>query len=102
MEDLSHSSPNGVDEQQVISFLHSTTMVGLLPVPHPIVIRKYQPNRYCLSLASISCMKAFHPSARFTCLWFTAFQWGVIFMHNQTMPLLDGEKVKLFMVQSAS
>ena len=28
------------------------------------VIRKYQPNKY-------------------TSLWFTAFQWGVIFMHNQ-------------------
>ena len=55
--------------------------VGLLPVPHPIIIRKYQPNRY-------------------TCLWFTAFQWGVIFMHNQTVPLFDGKKVKLFMVQT--
>ena len=42
------------------------------PVPHPIIIRKYQPNRY-------------------TCLWFTAFQWGVIFMHNQvsvTTPII--------------
>ena len=55
--------------------------VGLLPVPHPIIIRKYQPNRY-------------------TCLWFTAFQWGVIFMHNQVVPLFDGKKVKLFMVQT--
>jgi len=83
VEELSRSSPNGVDEQQVVTFLHSTTMVGLLPVPHPIVIRKYQPNR-------------------FTCLWFTAFQWGVIFMHNQTVPLFDGEFVKLFMVQTVT
>lgn len=72
----------GVDEKVVIDFLRSTTMVGLLPVPHPIVIRKYQPNK-------------------FTCLWFTAFQWGVIFMHNQTVPLFDGKHVKLFIVQSA-
>ena len=72
----------GVDEKVVIDFLRSTTMVGLLPVPHPIVIRKYQPNR-------------------FTCLWFTAFQWGVIFMHNQTVSLFDGENVKLFLVQSS-
>jgi hypothetical protein len=26
--------------------MQRTTLVGLLPVPHPIVIRKYQPNRY--------------------------------------------------------
>eukprot|EP01039_Chlorochromonas_danica_P009253 gene9253-10216_t len=69
-----------VDEKLVVDFLRSTTMVGLLPVPHPIVIRKYQPNR-------------------FTCLWFTAFLWGVIFTHNQTVPLFDGKKVKLFVVQ---
>jgi hypothetical protein len=78
-------------------------MVGLLPVPHPIgkcralcvsrvlcyahahtpmiVIRKYQPNKY-------------------TCLWFTVFQWGVIFMHNQAIPLYDSKAVKLFLVQT--
>lgn len=71
---------HSVDEKQVIDFIKSTTMVGLLPVPHPIVIRKYQPNK-------------------FTCLWFTAFQWGVIFMHNQSIPLFDGKNVKLFLVQ---
>lgn len=73
----------GVDEKFVIDFLRSTTMVGLLPVPHPIVIRKYQPNK-------------------FTCLWFTAFQWGVIFMHNQSVPLFDGKNVKLFIVQTVA
>ena len=36
--------------------LHS--MVGLLPVPHAIVVRKYQPNT-------------------FTSLWFTAFYGGL-------------------------
>lgn len=70
-----------VDEKKVLDFIRSTTMVGLLPVPHPIVIRKYQPNKY-------------------TCLWFTAFQWGVIFMHNQEVPVFDGSKVKLFMVET--
>lgn len=49
---------------QVVEFLQTTTLVGLLPVPHPIVIRKYQPNKY-------------------TSLWFSAFLWGVIFTHNQ-------------------
>lgn len=58
------TSSGGVDEMQVLEFIRQTTMVGLLPIPHPIVIRKYQPNKY-------------------TCLWLTAFMWGVIFMHNQ-------------------
>jgi hypothetical protein len=80
IEDLAAQNV-GVDEKAVVEFLKSTTMVGLLPVPHPIVIRKYQPNK-------------------FTCLWFTAFLWGVIFMHNQTVPLFDGKNVKLFVVQS--
>jgi len=66
------AAAGGVDEMQVLDFIRQTTMVGLLPVPHPIVIRKYQPNKY-------------------TCLWFTAFQWGVIFMHNQQVPLFDGK-----------
>ena len=68
-----------MDELAVLDFVRRTTMVGLLPVPHPIVIRKYQPNRY-------------------TCLWFTAFQWGVIFMHNQQVVLFDGRAVSLFTV----
>lgn len=71
----------GVDEAQVLEFIRETTMVGLLPVPHPIVIRKYQPNRY-------------------TSLWFSAFMWGVIFMHNQRVPLFDGKAIRLFQVQN--
>jgi len=71
-----------LDEKLVVEFLHSTTMVGLLPVPHPIVIRKYQPNR-------------------FTSLWFTAFQWGVIFTFNHlSTAMFDGKHVKLFIVQT--
>lgn len=75
------SKTMSVDENHVIEFIKSTTMVGLLPVPHPIVIRKYQPNKY-------------------TCLWFTAYLWGVVFMHNQSLPLFDGRNVKLFIVQT--
>lgn len=70
-----------MDEARMLEFIQTTTMVGLLPVPHPIVIRKYQPNKY-------------------TSLWFTAFEWGVIFMHNQQLPLFDGGKIRLFAVQT--
>ena len=48
----------------ILGFIRSMTMVGLLPVPHAIVVRKYQPNT-------------------FTSLWFTAFLWGVVFLQNQ-------------------
>ncbi|GKY90767.1 hypothetical protein MPSEU_000049500 [Mayamaea pseudoterrestris] len=68
-----------VDEQEILNVLNEITMVGLLPVPHPIVIRKYQPNQY-------------------TALWFTAFMWGVIFLRNQSLPLFDGQCIELFQV----
>ena len=68
-----------VDEQEILEVLQEITMVGLLPVPHAIVIRKYQPNQY-------------------TALWFTAFMWGVIFLRNQNLPMFDGQCIELFQV----
>lgn len=56
-------------------------MVGLLPVPHAIVIRKYQPNQY-------------------TSIWFTAFMWGVIFLRSQKPPIFDKECIELFQVSN--
>ena len=53
--------------------------MGLLPVPHAIVIRKYQPNQM-------------------TNLWFTTFAWGVIFLRNQDLPLFDGSTITLFTI----
>merc|ERR1719223_1889044 len=32
------------DESEILRFLQHGTLVGLLPVPHPILIRQYQPN----------------------------------------------------------
>jgi len=68
-----------VDEKEILDVLHDIVMVGLLPVPHAIVIRKYQPNQY-------------------TALWFTAFMWGVIFLRNQSLPMFDGQCIELFQV----
>ena len=64
INELVRRSEGNIDDANIMSFLANTTMVGLLPVPHPIVIRKYTPNR-------------------FTGLWFTAFLWGVVFLNNQ-------------------
>ena len=64
IDELCARSEFSLDETAILDFIKNTTMVGLLPVPHAIVIRKYTPNT-------------------FTSLWFTAFLWGVIFLQNQ-------------------
>jgi hypothetical protein len=79
VDDIVARKTGVVDEQEILDMLNEMTMVGLLPVPHAIVIRKYQPNQY-------------------TALWFTAFMWGVIFLRNQSLPLFDGKCIELFQV----
>jgi hypothetical protein len=54
-------------------------MVGLLPVPHPILIRKYQQNE-------------------FTSLWFTTYIWGVIYLRNQVPAFFDAAYIRLFTI----
>jgi hypothetical protein len=79
VDDIVANKQGVVDEQEILEVLNDITMVGLLPVPHAIVIRKYQPNQY-------------------TALWFTAFMWGVIFLRNQNLPMFDGQCIELFQV----
>lgn len=79
LEDACEKAGGSLDEDAIIYFLRTTTMVGLLPVPHPIVIRKYQINQ-------------------FTHLWFTTFTWGVIFLRNQVLPIFDGSAITLFTI----
>merc|ERR1719215_842617 len=67
------------DQDEVLKYLKQTTMVGILPVPHPIVIRTYQASSY-------------------TAMWFTSYMWGVIFTRSQRMPLYDWKKVKLVVI----
>jgi len=65
--------------KEILEFIRTSTMVGLLPVPHPIVIRKYQPNKY-------------------TTIWLTTFTWGVLFLRNQHIPLWESRGIKLFSI----
>mmetsp|Transcript_54381 Transcript_54381/g.157236 ORF Transcript_54381/g.157236 Transcript_54381/m.157236 type:complete len:839 (-) Transcript_54381:127-2643(-) len=67
------------DQNHVLKFLKTTTMVGILPVPHPIVIRTYQASTY-------------------TSMWFTSYMWGVIFTRSQRMPLYDWKKIRLVII----
>jgi len=67
------------DQDEVLNYLKRTTMVGILPVPHPIVIRTYQASSY-------------------TAMWFTSYMWGVIFTRSQRLPLYDWKKIKLVVI----
>lgn len=53
------------DESEILRFLQHGTLVGLLPVPHPILIRKYQANSG-------------------TAMWFRTYMWGVIYLRWAT------------------
>ena len=63
------------DESEILRFLQHGTLVGLLPVPHPILIRKYQPN----------------PG---TAMWFRTYMWGVIYRKDN--PFNIAQKLQLF------
>lgn len=52
-----------VEEIEMIKYLQDGTLVGLLPVPHPILIRKYHTNDE-------------------TTLWFRTCTWGIIYVRN--------------------
>jgi len=68
-----------IDQEEVLKYLKQSTMVGILPVPHPIVIRTYQASSY-------------------TSMWFTSYMWGVIFTRSQRMPLYDWKKIRLVVI----
>uniref|UniRef100_A0A8C1VZ27 HID1 domain containing n=1 Tax=Cyprinus carpio TaxID=7962 RepID=A0A8C1VZ27_CYPCA len=68
------------DESEILKFLQHGTLVGLLPVPHPILIRKYQANAG-------------------TAMWFCTYMWGVIYLRNVDPPIWYDTDVRLFEIQ---
>ena len=81
IDDMCARKNGVVDEEEILEVFKDITMVGLLPVPHAIVIRKYQPNQY-------------------TSIWFTAYLWGVVYLRSQKPPIFDGERIELFQVSN--
>lgn len=69
------------DEDSLVAWLKTSTAVGILPVPHPIMIRKYRPNQ-------------------FTSVWFTTYMWGAIYLRSQRPLLWDASAIQLFVVQT--
>lgn len=68
------------EESEILAFLQHGTLVGLLPVPHPILIRKYQTNAG-------------------TTLWFRTYMWGVIYLRNCEPAIWFDTNVQLFQIQ---
>ncbi|XP_024140717.1 protein HID1b [Oryzias melastigma] len=68
------------DESEILQFLQHGTLVGLLPVPHPILIRKYQANAG-------------------TAMWFRTYMWGVIYLRNVDPPIWYDTDIRLFEIQ---
>lgn len=71
-----------VQDTDIVLFIKHLSAVGVLPVPHMIVMRAYTPND-------------------FTALWLSTFLWGTCVLRAQELPLVDATKVKLFTVTSA-
>ena len=66
------------DQDKIIEFLKKTTLVGILPVPHPILIRHYSANKQ-------------------THVWFLQYIWGVIFIrHYVDLHVFSDTQPKLF------
>ena len=86
------------DETEIIRFLQNGTLVGLLPVPHPILIRRYQVRHDLLNTNMIIiCLLVQANSA--TELWFRTYMWGVVYLRSSQPPLWAETSVKMFTVQ---
>jgi len=72
-------SGSAADGGEILEFLSKTTLVGVLPVPHRIIVRKYQENVPTL-------------------IWFTTYLWGVIYVRSSSPPLFYGTDIRLFVV----
>ncbi|XP_077594830.1 protein HID1b isoform X1 [Stigmatopora nigra] len=68
------------DEREILSFLRHGTLVGLLPVPHPILIRKSQVNGATAS-------------------WFRTYAWGVVYLRHLDPAIWYDTDIRLFEIQ---
>ena len=71
-----------LSDASILHFIQSQTLVGILPLPHPIVVRRYIRNP-------------------FTNAWFSTYLWGVVFVKAQQaggVRMFDAKKVRLFVI----
>ena len=105
------------DETEILRFLQNGTLVGLLPVPHPILIRRYQVIIFdgtIIVMVKVIIVKttiikkiflhtiSFYflmQANRATELWFQTYMWGVVYLRSASPPLWAETSVKMFTVQ---
>lgn len=76
IEQLKQQSSSRLDEQDVIRFLQNGTLVGLLPVPHPILIRKYRTNED-------------------STIWFRVCTWAIIYVKSTAWMSTDIRLIRI-------
>ena len=76
IEEECRLNEGNIDHTQVLDLVRRISLVGILPVPHAIVVRQYQPNEQ-------------------TRLWFTSYLWGTVFTLLQPFPLIDSSRVRI-------
>lgn len=95
------------DENEILNFLEHGTLVGLLPVPHPILIRKFgsvngththkDHSEFQYLFRTLFLGK--YQTNSGTTLWFRTYMYGVIFLRNIMPPIWYETDVKLFEIQ---
>jgi len=70
---------DSASQEEIVKMLQATTVVGILPQPHPIVMRTYRSSSY-------------------TSMWFSSYLWGIIFTRSQQLPLYDWTKIQLITI----
>jgi hypothetical protein len=69
-----------LDDAACLEIIRSTTLVGVLPQPHPLVQRVYAPNDW-------------------TGLWLSTFTWSTVYLaHARGLPLFDAGAIRLFQI----
>eukprot|EP00474_Spongospora_subterranea_P001333 CRZ01791.1 hypothetical protein [Spongospora subterranea] len=79
MNVLYESSVPSHEDSHIIAFFQSQTLVGIIPLPHPIIVRRYRPSKS-------------------TSVWFSSVIWGQIFLRNQKHVVFDPRSIRLFAV----
>ena len=81
LEEVCRRNEGNIDDSQVVELIRKLSVIGILPVPHAIVIRQYAVNDQ-------------------TRLWFTSYLWGTIFTGLQFMPFLDWSRVRMIVLSA--
>ena len=69
-----------VTETEVLTLLQNTTLVGLLPAPHPILIHRFHGNSDTRD-------------------WIQTYLWAVIYINLQSLQLFNSLGVQLFQIK---